>query len=200
MKTRILPSFTVSQLEEELQRRNNISKILKNLRSIIYSLIVVAAVTVLIATLWLPVMRVNGTSMEPKLNDGEILVAVKGQRLIEHGDIVAFFFGEKILLKRAIGLPGDVIDIDKDGNVYINGAMLDEPYLKKKAFGICDIKLPVTVPENALFVLGDKRAVSVDSRSSDVGMIYSERTIGKIIFRVWKFDSFGLIKKETSLQ
>lgn len=182
---------TVSQIEEELQRRRQTGKIKRTIRNIVISLIVVASVTVLIAMLWLPVMQVHGTSMEPILDDGEILVAVRGQRYIQHGDIIAFYFNNQVLLKRAIGLPGDVVNIDKDGNVFVNGKVLDEPYIGRKSIGICDIDLPVTVPENAIFVLGDRRAISVDSRSSDMGMIYSERTIGKIIFRVWDFDSFG---------
>jgi signal peptidase I len=182
---------TVSQIEEELKRRRNIGKIRRTMRNIIISLVVVASATILIAMLWMPVMQVHGTSMEPVLSDGEILVAVRGQRYIQHGDIMAFYYNNQVLLKRAIGLPGDVIDIDKEGNVFVNGELLDEPYISKKAFGICDIEMPVTVPENSIFVLGDRRAVSVDSRSSDVGMIYSERTIGKIVFRVWEFESFG---------
>lgn len=182
---------TVSQIEEELQRRRQTGKIKRTIRNIVISLVVVASVTILIAMLWLPVMQVHGTSMEPILDDGEILVAVRGQRYIQHGDIIAFYFNNQVLLKRAIGLPGDVVNIDKDGNVFVNGKFLDEPYIGRKSIGICDIDLPVTVPENAIFVLGDRRAISVDSRSSDMGMIYSERTIGKIIFRVWDFDSFG---------
>lgn len=193
MKTGKIIEPTVSQLEDELNRRKNNKKKLNIFRSIVNSLLLVAAVTVLIAMLWMPVMQVHGTSMEPFLKDGQILVAVRGERLIKQGNIVAFYYDNQVLLKRVIGLPGDVINIDKYGNVYVNGRMLNEPYIEKKSLGICDIKLPVTVPENAIFVLGDKRDVSIDSRSSDVGMIYSERTIGKIVFRVWDFNSFGPI-------
>jgi signal peptidase I len=193
LKTGKIIEPTVSQLEDELNRRKNNKKKLNIFRSIVNSLLLVAAVTVLIAMLWMPVMQVHGTSMEPFLKDGQILVAVRGERLIKQGNIVAFYYDNQVLLKRVIGLPGDVINIDKYGNVYVNGRMLNEPYIEKKSLGICDIKLPVTVPENAIFVLGDKRDVSIDSRSSDVGMIYSERTIGKIVFRVWDFNSFGPI-------
>jgi len=193
LKTGKIFEPTVSQLEEELKRRQNKSGKFKILRSIINALLLVAAVTVLVAMLWMPVMQVHGTSMEPLLKDGQILVAIRGERFIKQGDIVAFYYNNQVLLKRVIGLPGDAVNIDKYGNVYVNGRMLNEPYIEKKSIGICDIKLPVTVPENAVFVLGDKRAVSVDSRSSDVGMIYSERTIGKIVFRVWDFHSFGPI-------
>ncbi len=191
METRDLTGFTVSQIEKELTRRRNIITGLKTLRSIFFSLIIVAAVTVLIAMLWMPVMQVHGTSMDPILKDGQILVAVRGLRYVERGDIVAFYYNDQVLLKRAIGLPGEVINIDADGNVYVDGKLLDEPYIEKKSLGPCDIKLPVTVSENTIFVLGDKRAFSIDSRSSDVGLIYSERTIGKIIFRVWDLGSFG---------
>lgn len=184
---------TVSELELELQRRRRFDRIRKALRNIMIALLIVAAATILVAMLLLPVLQVHGTSMEPVLKDGEVLIALRGQRYIKHGDIVAFYYNNQILLKRAIGLPGDEIDIDKKGNVFVNGQYFDEPYLERKALGICDIELPVTVPENAIFVLGDKRAVSVDSRSSDMGMIYGERTIGKIIFRVWTFDAFGYV-------
>lgn len=181
------------ELEAELQRRHKFVRIRRVLRNVLISLLIVSAVSVLVAMLVLPVLQVHGTSMEPILKDGEVLLALRGQRYIKHGDIVAFYYNNQILLKRAIGLPGDEIDIDKKGNVFINGQYFDEPYLERKALGICDIELPITVPENAIFVLGDKRAVSVDSRSSDMGMIYGERTIGKIIFRVWTFDAFGYV-------
>lgn len=185
---------TLEQLEAELMRRYGARRRRKTLRSILVSLLVVAACAVLIAMLWMPVMQVYGTSMEPVLEDGDILVALKDTRLIERGDIVAFYYGDKVLLKRAIGLAGDSVNIDANGNVYLNGELMDEPYIAKKALGDCDIELPATVPENAIFVLGDHRTISVDSRSSDIGMIFDEKTIGKVVFRVWPFESMGVLR------
>lgn len=189
-----LPDITLFQIEEELLRRKSVAGTLKVFFSVLGSFIVVSAVAILIATLWLPVMQVHGTSMEPILSDGQIVVAIRGERHIKRGDLVAFYYNNQVLLKRAIGLPGDVINIDKNGNVYINGKLQNEPYIEKKSLGICNIDLPVTVDDNSLFVMGDKRAVSVDSRSKDIGMIYGERTIGKIVFRVWNLRSFGFVK------
>lgn len=196
MKKKLLPAVTISLIEEELERRRLIAKRLKTVKSISITLIVVAAITVLIATIWLPVMQVHGRSMEPVLHDGEILVALRGERFIRRGDIIAFYYNDQVLLKRAIGFPGEKINIDDDGNIYVDGKLLDEPYIEKKAKGNCDVELPVTVGENSLFVLGDKRAVSIDSRSQDMGMIFGERTIGKIVFRVWGFDVLGPINKK----
>lgn len=184
---------TLEQLEAELMRRHGSNRRKRTLRSILFSLLVVAACAVLVAMLWTPVMQAYGTSMEPMLKDGDILIAVKNTRLIEREDIVAFYYGDKVLLKRVIGLAGDKINIDANGNVYLNGKLLDEPYISQKALGDCDIELPATVPENAIFVLGDHRSISVDSRSSDIGMIFDEKTIGKVVLRVWPFKSMGTL-------
>lgn len=160
------------------------------LRSTIYTLITVAAVAVLVATLFLPVLRIYGTSMTPTMTDGDIVVSVK-QGSFERGDIIAFWFNNKILVKRVIALPGEWVDIDGDGNVSVNGEPLDEPYLTEKALGECDIELPYQVPDGRIFVMGDHRSTSSDSRNSAVGCVAEEQIVGKLVFRVWPFENFG---------
>lgn len=192
MKNNLLDeSVSLGDLDREIKRRKRASERHKLYRTIISSIIVVAAVAVLIATLWFPVMSVNGTSMEPIMNDGDIIVAVKDIRLIERGDIIAFYYNDKVLLKRVIGLPGDTVNMDDQGNVFVNGELVKEPYISKKSLGICDVQFPVTVDENSVFVLGDHRSVSVDSRSKDVGNIFNERIIGKIVWQVYPFTKLG---------
>lgn len=183
---------TVVQLEKELKRetyRKNYNRVLS---STIYTLITVAAVAVLVATLFLPVLRIYGTSMTPTMTDGDIVVSVKGGSF-ERGDIIAFWFNNKILVKRVIAQPGEWVDIDADGNVSINGEPLDEPYLTEKALGECDIELPYQVPDGRLFVMGDHRSTSSDSRSSAVGCVSEEQIVGKLVFRVWPLSGFGTI-------
>lgn len=185
-------SVSLDDLDREIKRRKRKSERYKLYRTIASSIIVVAAIAVLIATLWFPVMSVNGTSMEPIMNDGDIIVAVKDIRLIERGDIIAFYYNDKVLLKRVIGLPGDTVNMDDQGNVFVNGKLIKEPYISKKSLGICDVQFPVTVDENSVFVLGDHRSVSVDSRSKDMGNIFHERIIGKIVWQVYPFDKLGV--------
>ena len=154
------------------------------LKSTIFMLVVVAAIAVLVATTWLPVLQIYGSSMTPTLNEGEVVVSVKGSSF-EQGDLIAFYYGNKILVKRCIATPGQWVDIDEDGNVYVDGNRLNEPYVKEKAFGDCDIKLPYQVPEDRYFCMGDHRETSVDSRNSSVGCISKEQIIGRIFFRIW---------------
>ena len=158
------PNPTVAQLEQELKRENYRKRYNRVLRSTIYTLITVAAVAVLVATLFLPVLRIYGTSMTPTMTDGDIVVSVK-QGSFERSDIIAFWFNNKILVKRVIALPGEWVDIDEDGNVSVNGEPLDEPYLTEKALGECDIELPYQVPDGRIFVMGDHRSTSSDSRN-----------------------------------
>ena len=175
---------STQQLEAELQRVKYKSRYRSVLRSTVYTLVIVAAVAVLLATLWLPVLQIYGNSMTPTLQDGEILFSVKTAEF-EPGDIVAFYYNNKILVKRVICGPGDWIDMDEDGTVYVNKAPLAEPYLEEKSLGECDIALPFQVPDGRWFVMGDHRATSVDSRSTAVGCVSDEQIVGKIIFRVW---------------
>ena len=188
--TRDLP--TAKQLDFEMKRINYRKSYWKTLYNTVASLAVVAAIAVLISMLLLPVLRVTGTSMTPTLLNDQLLICNKRSNF-ESGDIVAFYLNNKILLKRVIGTAGDVIDIAEDGTVYVNGEKLDEPYVKELAFGECDIRLPYQVPDNRIFVMGDHRSVSIDSRSTSVGCIADEYIIGKVIFRIWPFDAFGSV-------
>ena len=154
---------------------------------------VVAAVAVLVATIWMPVLQIYGASMTPTLNEGDIVLSVKGSDC-ELGDLVAFYMGNKILAKRCIAGPGQWVDIDADGNVYVDGELLDEPYLTEKALGDCDIALPYQVPDNRYFCMGDHRSTSVDSRSTTVGCVSDEQIVGKIVFRVWPLPDFGTLR------
>lgn len=180
------------QLSNEIKRIRYIKEYRRMLLNTVSSLIVVAAVAVLISMLFLPVLRVTGTSMTPTFMNDELVICNKRGNF-KSGDVVAFYFNNKILLKRVIGTAGDVIDIKEDGTVYLNGEVLDEPYVNEKALGECDIKLPYQVPDNRIFVMGDHRSTSIDSRSTSVGCIADEYIIGKVILRIWPFkfiDSF----------
>ena len=174
----------IELLKKELDRVNYKTKYRSVLKSTIFMLVVVAAIAVLVATTWLPVLQIYGSSMTPTLNEGEVVVSVKGSSF-EQGDLIAFYYGNKILVKRCIATPGQWVDIDEDGNVYVDGNRLNEPYVKEKAFGDCDIKLPYQVPEDRYFCMGDHRETSVDSRNSSVGCISKEQIIGRIFFRIW---------------
>lgn len=181
---------TVQQLETELNRVKYRRRYRSVLRSTVYTLITVAAIAVLVATLWLPVLQIYGHSMTPTLRDGEILFTVKTSDF-EVGDIVAFYFNNKILVKRVIAEPGEWVDIDEDGTVSVNNEPLDEPYVSDKAFGDCNIELPYQVPESRVFVMGDHRSTSVDSRNTSVGCVAQEQIVGKIIFRIWPLSKIG---------
>ena len=181
---------TVEQLEAELKREKYKRRYNSVLRSTIYILITVAAIAILVATLWLPVLQVYGNSMTPTLKDGEIIFTVKTSKF-EPGDVVAFYYNNKILVKRVIGSSGEWIDIDDDGTVYVNAKELDEPYVKDKTFGECDIDLPYQVPDGRIFVMGDHRSTSIDSRSSSIGCVSQEQIVGKIVFRVWPLNRIG---------
>lgn len=183
-----LPSST--QLQAELQRERHRQLYGRTLRSTVYTLIVVAAVAVLVAVMVMPVLKIYGSSMNPTLVDGDIVLTVKTSDF-DHGDLVCFYYGNKLLVKRYIAGPGQWVDIDESGNVYVDGALLDEPYLAEKSLGECDIDLPCQVPDGRLFVLGDHRSTSVDSRSSAVGYVSGEQLVGKIVFRIWPLAGFG---------
>ena len=181
---------TIEELEQELQRERYKKRYRRTLRSTVGVLVTVAAVAILIATLLLPVLQIYGTSMTPNLNEGEIVVSVKSSNL-KPGDVIAFYYNNRVLVKRVVGLPGDSITLDRDGTVYVNNVPLEEPYLSEKSYGTTDIEYPFTVPQNAYFVLGDHRETSVDSRSSLIGCVAREEIIGKIVFRVWPFRRIG---------
>jgi signal peptidase I len=188
-----IEGLQISQLEAELKREKHKHRYRTVLKSTISTLIVVAAVAVLAATLWMPVLQIYGNSMTPTLKEGQIVVSLKGSNL-EQGDLVAFYVGNKLLVKRVIAESGEWFDITEEGVVFVNGKELDEPYLQEKAFGECDIELPYQVPESRYFLMGDHRTSSVDSRSSVIGCIDKEQIVGKIVFCVWPPEDFGVCK------
>ncbi|MGN1408721.1 MAG: signal peptidase I [Eubacteriales bacterium] len=184
---------TLEQLNSELERVRYNRRYKRVFRSTVYSLIVVAAVAVLVATIFMPVLQIYGASMTPTLDENDIVLCIKGSAF-EQGDLVAFYLGNKILVKRCIALPGQWIDIDSDGNVYVDDKLLSEPYLTDKAFGDCNIELPYQVPDNRYFCMGDHRSTSVDSRNTSVGCVAEEQIVGKIVFRIWPLNNFGTLK------
>ncbi len=165
----------------------------QTLRTTIYALVVVASAAVLVATLFLLALQVSGTSMEPTLEDGDIILLVKTDNF-ETGDLVGFYYQNKLLLKRVIGGPGDIIDIDDEGNVSVNGEALEEPYLTSKALGETDIVYPYQVPEDRYFVMGDNRLTSIDSRSSAIGCIEESQIVGRVILRVLPLNRISIIQ------
>ena len=177
-------------LEKEIKRERYKWRYGQVLRSTIYTLIVVAAVAVLVATIWLPVLRIYGSSMTPTLNEGDIVVTIKGGSFAT-GDIVGLYVGNRLLVKRVIAGPGQWVNITEDGTVYVDGNQLDEPYVKDKSFGDCNIELPYQVPEARYFVMGDHRSTSVDSRHTTVGCIADEEMVGRIVFRAWPLKELG---------
>ena len=177
---------TKKQVETERKRYRRQKAYNKALRGTIYVLTIVAAVAVLIATLILPVLQIEGTSMEPTLSNGDIVLLMKTTRF-ERGDLCAFTWNNKLLVKRVVGLPGDWIEIDTDGTVYLNGDKLDEPYVQQTALGECDLEFPFQVPQEQYFVIGDMRESSIDSRNSLIGCIPKDQIVGKVFFRVWPF-------------
>jgi len=196
MRKRTVPPLPpIQSVREELARERYKRRYFSVFGSTVSALLVVAAAAVLVATLWLPVLQIYGSSMAPTLQDGEILFTVKTSEP-ERGDIIAFYYNNKILVKRVIGRSGDWIDIAEDGTVSVNEVQLDEPYVTERALGECDITLPYQVPDGKWFVMGDHRATSVDSRSSVVGCVAQEQIVGKILFRAWPLSRLGTVDQE----
>lgn len=184
---------TSEQIQKERDRLHYKNRYQRTLKSTVSVLVVVAAIAILVATLWMPVLQIYGTSMTPTLTDGEIIFTVKTQEF-EPGDIIAFYYNNKILIKRVIATAGDWVDIDEDGTVYVNDTALEEPYLTEKAYGDTNITLPYQVPDGKTFVMGDHRSTSVDSRNTALGCIGQEQVVGKILFRIWPVSRLGLIR------
>lgn len=188
--TSVIPE--ISQIEAELNREKHRHRYSKVLLSTIYSLITVAAIAVLIATLWLPILQIYGNSMTPTVSDGSIVVSMKTSKF-DTGDIVAFYYNNKILVKRVIAGPGDWVNITENGTVFVNDVELDEPYLTEKAYGDCNIEFPYQVPESRYFVMGDHRSVSIDSRNTELGCVADEQVIGRVLFSIWPMERIGKI-------
>lgn len=182
-----------NEVEVELKRERYKKKYRLSMRSTLFTLITVAAVAVLVATLWLPVLEIYGDSMSPGLLDGQIVVSTKSATF-ERGEVIAFYYNNKVLVKRVIATAGETVDIKEDGTVLIDGNEIEESYITDKSFGNCDIDLPYHVPENKIFVMGDHRSVSVDSRNTVIGCVSEDQVVGKIVFRVWPVKSFGFIE------
>ncbi len=191
-KKNIDQKLSVEELEGELRRERYRNRYNAVLKSTIYTLITVAASAVLVATLWLPVLQIYGNSMTPTLQDGDIIFSVKTSEMRE-GDIIAFYYNNKVLVKRVIAGPGSWVDIDEDGNVFVDGTQLVEPYLSEKALGETNITLPYQVPDGSYFVIGDHRGTSVDSRNTAVGCISQDQMVGKLVFRIWPLDKIGTL-------
>ncbi len=184
---------TIEQLESALAAERYKRRYRQTMRNVIFILITAAAVSILIATLVLPVFRIYGSSMAPTLTEGNMIVAIRTDNL-KQGDLVAFYYNNKILVKRVIATSGDWVDIDSEGNVYVNDELLDEPYVQQKALGECDITLPYQVPDERIFVMGDHRDVSIDSRSTAIGGIAGEQIAGKIVLRIWPLNEIGIVE------
>lgn len=185
-------SLTSKEIELELNRVKYKERYRRTFRSTVGVLITVSAIAILVATLWLPVLRIYGRSMTPTIEDGDLIVSVK-ESDFQMGDIIAFYYNNKVLVKRVIGNAGDWIDIDKAGNVMVNGRLLEEPYLEEKALGECNILFPYQVPDGKIFVMGDHRSLSIDSRHSSIGCVSEEQIVGKLVLRIWPLKKIAFL-------
>lgn len=184
---------TVEQLEAELSRVRQSGRRRSSVNSTLYSLLIVAAVAVILTILIVPVLSIQGVSMEETLFDGDVVLALNNHRY-KPGDVIGFYYNNEVLIKRVIAVETDWVDIDRDGTVYVNNVRLDEPYISEKAFGECNINLPYQVPEGCCFVLGDHRATSIDSRNRSVGCIPDDKVVGRLLLRIWPLDQFGRVE------
>ncbi len=193
IKSNFYTSPTASQLKTELDRINHKKEFRKVFKGTVASLLAVAAIAVLISVLFMPVLKVTGSSMEPTLSDSQYVLCLNNESF-KSGDVIAFYYNNRILLKRVIAVAGDVVDISDDGVVSVNDEIISEPYISEKSKGECDIELPYQVPDNKIFVMGDHRSTSIDSRSMVVGCISKKDIVGKVIFRIYPLDRIGIIQ------
>ena len=192
MNHETLTDFSLDEIKEELEREQTKEKAIFSFRNTVVSIMTAFAVVSLLAIYVFPILRITGTSMEPTLDENDIVLVYKTKNL-KPGDIVAFYYNNNAIVKRVIALEGDVVDMDKLGNVTVNGEALAEPYVTEKAFGECNITFPYTVPESRIFVMGDHRSISIDSRNSAIGSITKGQIIGKVLFRFWPLVQTDLI-------
>lgn len=191
MKSRVIPTPPV--IQAEIDRLKHKEKYKRAFRSTFCLLIFCIAVVVLISALVFPVFRTHGNDMDPTLKSGQLVCAMRTTQ-VEPGDIICFYYNNKVLIKRVIAVGGDSVSIDWHGNVTVNNKTIDEPYLRGKSYGDCNISLPCKVPLSKLFVMGDNRSISVDSRHTEVGFVSQEQIIGKLILRIWPLDAISAIK------
>ena len=192
MNHETLTDFSLDEIKEELEREQTKEKAIFSFRNTVTSLLAVFAVVSLLTIYVFPILRITGTSMEPTLDENDIVLVYKTKNL-KPGDIVAFYYNNNAIVKRVIALEGDVVDMDQLGNVTVNGEALAEPYVTEKSFGECNITFPYTVPESRIFVMGDHRSISIDSRNSAIGSITKGQIIGKVLFRFWPLVQTDLI-------
>ena len=183
---------TTDSIKKELDRYTYRRNFLRTLRNTAFTLVVVAALAILVAVLLMPILRIYGSSMNGTVDNGDLVASIKTNNM-KTGDVIAFYYNNNILVKRVIAVSGDWVDIDEEGNVYVNQTLLNEPYLSSKAFGETNIELPYQVPEERIFVMGDNREVSIDSRNTAVGCVSDEQVVGKIVFRVWPLSGLGFV-------
>ena len=187
-----IPVPDIEELEDELDLELRKRRALTLIKNIGFTMATVAAIAVLITTLWIPVLRIFGSSMTPTLYEGNVVITLKSSNM-KRGDVIAFYYNNTVLVKRLIGVPGDWVDIDDEGNVYVNGELLDEPYVDQKALGECNIELPCQVPDNRVFVLGDHRSVSIDSRNTSIGFVPDEQIVGHPALRIWPLNKISKV-------
>lgn len=191
METKEIPEQSRDGTQKKQRKKNN-DRFGPVFRNVLISLTAAIVIAVLVPMLWMPILRVYGTSMTPTINDGDILITFKSSKL-KQNDVVAFDHNGKLLIKRVIAGPGDTVNIDENGTVSVNDEVLNEPYLKDKEKGTCNIEFPFTVPEDQYFVLSDQRSNSADSRNTAVGCITGGQVLGKIRFCCWPLSSFGIV-------
>ena len=184
---------TTDSIKKELDRYTYRRNFLRTLRNTAFTLVVVAALAILVAVLLMPILRIYGSSMSGTVDNGDLVASIKTSDM-KTGDVIAFYYNNNILVKRVIAVSGDFVDIDEEGNVYVNQTLLKEPYLSSKAYGETNIELPYQVPEDRIFVMGDNREVSIDSRNTAVGCVAGEQVVGKIVFRIWPLSELGFVR------